>query len=131
MSVSVIIAFILGTGMEMISLTMLAANIGIMNSLSEIMFSLLTGVFISRSWGSPFYEKLKSCLKSREMPSNNDLEGVMLTVSGLFLITPGLVTDALALLIIFPPTRELLKKPVESFIRKKVTLGGPYYFFKG
>jgi UPF0716 family protein affecting phage T7 exclusion len=54
-----------------------------------------------------------------------------MAVASLLLMTPGIVTDAIGLLILIPPTRIPFLKIASSLARGKVSRGEMYYFFKG
>ena len=69
-------------------------------------------------------------LRSRSMPGDDVLNGSVMALSGMMLITPGVVTDFIGVLILFPMTRGIFKDIAENMVRKKISRGELYYFFK-
>ncbi|PMI53234.1 membrane protein FxsA, partial [Vibrio splendidus] len=56
-------------------------------------------------------------LQQGEMPAQQILEGVMLAVAGVLLLTPGFMTDALGMLVLLPAPRAMIaKKMMEKMV---------------
>ena len=130
MSLAVVLFFAVGTFFEVYLLTVVSGHISIINTLSLIMFTFLVGNIIGRSWGKEYFEKMQWHLRSRSIPGDEVLNGSVMALSGMFLVTPGVITDSLGILILFPMTRGIFKNITESLVKKKITNGELYYFFK-
>ena len=130
MSLPVVTFFALGTFVEIYFLKVVSEYISILNTLSLIMFTFLVGNIIGRSWGKEFFEKMQWHLRSRSMPGDDVLNGSVMALSGMMLVTPGVVTDLIGVLILFPLTRGVFKGFAENMVRKKISRGDLYYFFK-
>jgi len=48
----------------------------------------------------------------------------------MFLITPGVVTDVIAFLIMIPLSRGIFKQMALNISMKRIQSGQPYFFFK-
>ena len=130
MSLVVILFFAIGTLSELYLLTIVSGYISIINTLSLIMFTFLVGNIIGRSWGKEYFEKMQWHLKSRTIPSDDVLNGSVMALSGMFLVTPGVITDLLGILILFPMTRGIFTSITGNLVKKKITNSDLYYFFK-
>jgi UPF0716 protein FxsA len=130
MSLVVILLFAIGTLSELYLLTIVSGYISIINTLSLIMFTFLVGNIIGRSWGKEYFEKMQWHLKSRTIPGDEVLNGSVMALSGMFLVTPGVITDFLGILILFPMTRGIFMSITENLVKKKITNSDLYYFFK-
>ena len=130
MSLVVILFFAIGTLSELYLLTIVSGYISIINTLSLIMFTFLVGNIIGRSWGKEYFEKMQWHLKSRTIPGDDVLNGSVMALSGMFLVTPGVITDFLGILILFPMTRGIFMSITENLVKKKITNSDLYYFFK-
>jgi UPF0716 family protein affecting phage T7 exclusion len=51
-------------------------------------------------------------------------------VASMLLITPGVVTDLVGLLIMTPLTRGIFKKIALDITKDRIQTGQPYFFFK-
>ena len=130
MSLGVILFFAIGTFAEMYLLTVVSTSISVINTLSLIMFTFLIGNIINRSWGKEYFDKMQWHLRSRSVPGDDILNGSVLALSGMFLITPGVITDVVGILIVLPFTRFIFKDITESIVKKKISNGELHYFFK-
>ena len=122
--------FALGTGIELYGLKWISESISIMNTISWVMFSFLVGIIVSRSYGDECLERIQRSLKSREAPVDDVLNGAVMSLCSMLLITPGLITDAIGLLIMIPATRGLFKGMALNFTQKRIQAGLQYFFFK-
>ncbi|MEC8956800.1 MAG: FxsA family protein [Nitrospinota bacterium] len=122
--------FALGTGIELYGLKWISESISIMNTISWVMFSFLVGIIVSRSYGDECLERIQRSLKSREAPVDDVLNGAVMSLCSMLLITPGLITDTIGLLIMIPATRGLFKGMALNFTQKRIQAGRQYFFFK-
>tara|TARA_B100000676_G_C17369131_1_gene479654 strand:- start:131 stop:523 length:393 start_codon:yes stop_codon:yes gene_type:complete len=127
---SVAAFFALGTGIELYGLKWASESISIMNTISWIMFSFLVGIVVSRSYGDECFQRIQRALKSREAPADDVLNGAVMSLCSMLLITPGLVTDTIGLLIMIPATRGFFKNLALAFTHKRIQAGQQYFFFK-
>ena len=130
MSLPVTAFFALGTGVELYGLKFVSDSISILNTVSLVMLTFLIGIVISQSYGKEVFEKMQRHLKSREAPGDEALNGAVMGVAGMFLITPGAVTDIIGLLIMIPITRGIFKQIALNLSKKRIESGQPYFFFK-
>ena len=122
--------FALGTGIELYGLKWISESFSIMNTISWVMFSFLVGIIVSRSYGDECLERIQRSLKSREAPVDDVLNGAVMSLCSMLLITPGLITDTIGLLIMIPATRGLFKGMALNFTQKRIQEGQQYFFFK-
>ena len=108
--------------------TFLLAKIGaILGWTNTILLVLATGVlggWLAKLEGARAWRKWREALTRGQMPEDGVLSGLLLLVGGALLITPGVLTDAVGLLLLLPPTR----RAIANFIRprlKKRFMEGP------
>ena len=102
-----------------------------------VVLSALVGLLLARAEGRHTLRKIQRRAANGEAPTNELIDGALLLVAGAFLLTPGLVTDAIGLLLVIPvtryPFRALLKKYVivpyadkktGGFVTGNVYIGG-------
>ncbi len=130
MSLLVLLFFAVGTVVELYGLTWLSDYISILNTVNMLMLTLLVGVVVGRSWGKEVFKKMQWHLKSRTLPGKDVLNGAVMAVASMFLITPGAVTDLLGFLILIPVFRGVFHDIALGLIKKKIAQGESYFFFK-
>ena len=130
MSLAITAFFALGTGIELYGLKFVSDSISVLNTVSLVMLTFLIGIIVSQTYGKEVFEKMQRHLKLREAPGDEALNGAVMGVAGMLLITPGAVTDIIGLLIMIPITRGIFKQIALNLSKKRIESGQPYFFFK-
>jgi len=103
-----VVLFILGL-VELTSLLWLASQIGWLPVLVEIVMTLVLGLAIIRWEGIHVMFGFRERLARGDHPVDAVLDTLMLFLGAVLLIVPGLITDFAGLLLLLPPSRNLLK----------------------
>jgi len=74
------------------------------------------GMVLARSEGMAVLGRLQDQVSQGEVPGNAILDGLFILVGGVFLVTPGLITDALGFTLLIPFTRA----PIKNYLRRKL-----------
>ena len=59
------------------------------------------------------------------MPGEHIVDGLLILVSAVLLVTPGFLTDILGLLGLFPLTRPLLRKLIIRYLKGRMVISRP------
>ncbi len=130
MNLMIAFCFAAGTAIELLGLKWFSGVLSIVNTINLVMLTFLIGVVVGRSYGKEVFEKMQWHLKSRTLPADDVLNGAVMAVASMLLITPGIVTDVFGLLILIPITRGVFKDLALGFVKKKISRGDLFYFFK-
>jgi len=130
MSVPVVLIFLIASAIELYSLMWIASLISIMNTISLIMFTMLLGVIIGRGYGPEWFDKMQWSLRSRTLPADEVVNGAVMNIGARFLLTPGVVTDVLGLIITVPQTRFIARNIALKIFKSKLSSGESWFFFK-
>ncbi|MFB6109435.1 MAG: FxsA family protein [Halodesulfurarchaeum sp.] len=99
-------------------LVVVAGMIGWAPTVALVVLTALLGMLFVRAEGRHTLKKMQRSLAQGDPPTNEVIDGGLLIAAGAFLLTPGLVTDAVGFLLAFPlsraPIRVLLKRYVIS-----------------
>jgi UPF0716 protein FxsA len=125
----VTICFALGTVIEIFGLKWISDLISILNTVNLIMLTLLIGIVVGRSWGKQYFEKMQWHLKSRTLPEEEVMNGAVMGVASMLLITPGIVTDTIGFLILIPIFRGVFKDLARGYMKKRIASSELYFFF--
>lgn len=110
--------FLCFTIIPMIELYLLIQIGTVIGGLNTILLVILTGIlgaWLARLEGMNTMMRLRMNLQQGLMPAEELIDAVIIFVAGVVLITPGLITDILGLLLLWPVTRNKFKR----FLRKK------------
>ena len=105
---------------EMWLLISIGRHIGALLTISLVVATAVIGVHWLRQQGFSTLLKLNERLSAGEMPAREITEGVIITIGGALLLTPGFATDALGFACLFAPSRALLVKSLFSRIQNGI-----------
>jgi len=81
-----------------------------------VVLTALVGMLFVRAEGRRTMRKIQRALGEGRPPTNELLDGGLLIAAGAFLLTPGLVTDAIGFLLVLPPSRIVVRKLAKKFV---------------
>lgn len=125
-----ILGFIILAIVEITSLFYTAQYISTINTISLIMFTMLVGVILGRSYHEDWIEKMQWHLRSREQAPEEVLDGAVMVLGSKLLMTPGVVTDIVGLIMTTPKIRGIARRVARNVLTKRIDEGRTYFFFK-
>lgn len=95
---------------ELYLLIMLGARIGPMPTIGLIVLTGVIGATLARQQGLSTLAKIQNELNQGRAPTQELVEGTMIVVGGLVLLTPGILTDIFGFAMMVPGFRRSLAK---------------------
>jgi UPF0716 protein FxsA len=81
------------------------------------------GAIFAKIEGLRVLRRIQEDMARGKLPADGMLDGALILAAAILLITPGLLTDALGLLLLAPPTRAVCRSIIKQWIRRKVEQG--------
>ncbi|GGN92752.1 MULTISPECIES: FxsA family protein [Haloarcula] len=81
-----------------------------------VVLTALVGMLLVRAEGRATLQSIQRKLATGEVPTNELVDGGLLIAAGAFFLTPGLVTDAVGLLLAIPVTRYPIRAAVRRWV---------------
>lgn len=100
---------------ELYLLIQVGSVIGGFNTILLVIISGFLGAWLARMEGINTLMRVRSNMQQGIMPTEDLLDGLIILLAGVVLITPGLLTDAMGLTLLWPVSRNAFKR----FLRKK------------
>lgn len=108
---------------ELAILIKLGSQIGVTDTLLIIIFTGVLGAMLARYQGFVALQKIQTNMNNGKMPSEELIDGVMILVGGIVLLTPGLITDSMGFLLLIPLTRSFIKIWVKRIFTNMIKNG--------
>lgn len=105
-------------GLPLIELALLikiGTMIGFWPTMAIVVFTGILGASLARFQGFVTWLKIQQALQRGAMPAEEMIDGLLILVGGIVLLTPGFITDIFGFVLLVPWTRYLLKR----WLRKK------------
>ena len=93
-------------------------TIGLVATIAITIGTAIAGSFLMRVQGFAALNRFTQAIGKGEMPVTPVIDGIGILAAGLLLLTPGLFTDAIGLLLFVPPIRRWLGKWVFDRARR-------------
>ncbi|MCK5215470.1 MAG: membrane protein FxsA [Candidatus Omnitrophica bacterium] len=118
-----ILLFTVLPAVELALLIKIGGHIGVMNTLTVIILTGVIGAYLARIQGFTVMRNIQESMNQGRMPTEEMLDGVMILVGGIVLLTPGFLTDTIGFLLLIPITRLLIKNLVRRYIHHLMEQG--------
>ncbi len=105
--------------LDSVLLALVVTQFGFINWVGMVLLVVLTGLvgmLLVRAEGRRTIRKMQRSLVEGRPPTNELLDGGLLIAAGAFLLTPGLVTDLIGFLLVFPVTRIPIRAALKRFV---------------
>lgn len=83
----------------------------------------LLGALLLRSQGFYILSQIRADLEQGIIPGEKLFDGLCVLIGGLFLVTPGLITDLSGFLLLIPYTRRWFKTILRRFLQRMIDRG--------
>jgi UPF0716 protein FxsA len=104
---------------EIYVMVLVSQAIGFFWMLTLVFLSAVAGIMVLRHRGRVHWQRLRGAVSERRPPAREAFDGVMITTGAALLILPGFITSGLGLLLLFPPTRYLVRIVVFFFFASR------------
>ncbi|MCU1398452.1 MAG: FxsA family protein [Acidimicrobiales bacterium] len=114
------LVFVVAPLVELYVLIKTGQAIGALNTVALLVVSAFVGMALVRREGVRVWGRFVQTVQAGQTPSKEIADGVCVLLAGALFIAPGLVSDALALLLLLPPTRAIFRR----FLLRRKSFGG-------
>jgi UPF0716 protein FxsA len=114
-----LLLFVIVPLVEAFLLAKLGAVMGWANTVALVIVTGVVGAWLFRLEGTRAWRGWQRALSEGREPADGVLSGLLLLLGGAFLITPGVLTDALGILLLLPWTRQRLAAFLEPRLKAK------------
>lgn len=92
--------------------------IGVLPTLGLVVFSAVVGALLLRRQGLSTLRRIQTETAAGRVPGRDLVDGVLIVVAGMLLLTPGLVTDVFGYLLFVPAVRDVVRR----FLARRVVV---------
>jgi len=97
--------------------------VGAWPTVAIVFLTGIAGAWLTRLQGLSTLHLIRSDLKQGIIPGDKLLDGLCILLGGALLLTPGLLTDIFAFILLLPFSRRWIKKAGRRYIEKRLLYG--------
>jgi UPF0716 protein FxsA len=120
----VLVAVLLLVAVELTTVIWVGYAIGAVPTLLLVLATSFLGAYLLRREGAKAYRAFAAATRAGRVPAREAADGALVLLGGVLLLLPGFVSDVVGLVLLFPPTRRLVRGPVTAFAARRMMLGG-------
>ena len=118
-----LLLFTVVPAVELAILIEVGTHIGAGNTILLIIVTGILGASLARYQGFVVLNQIQQNLNKGNMPSEQLMDGLMILVGGIVLLTPGFITDTIGFLLMIPLSRTLIKLWVKKRFEHMIANG--------
>lgn len=123
MFIRLLILFSLVPLIEIYVLLQVGSLIGLFPTVALVLATGIAGAYLARTQGFDLLRKIQTEMSQGRVPAEELLDGAMVLVGGVLLLTPGFCTDLFGFSLLVPTTRALIKQSAKTWIQRQVEKG--------
>ncbi len=123
-----LLLFTLVPVIELFVLIEIGSRIGGLATVALVLITGTVGAWLAKMQGFVVLRRLQMETNSGQLPGDALLDGVMILVGGLTLLTPGFLTDIVGLSLLLPGTRRLWLRFLVERLRHYMTTGSVFIY---
>ncbi len=119
---------------EVVLLIKLAERIDWLPTIALVIVTGVAGAALARREGFRLLQRIQSELAAGNMPADAMVDAFLVLVAGVLLVTPGVITDAVGLILLIPPARAVVRRGASAWFARHVVVmhhGGASPFVGG
>lgn len=107
---------------ELAVLIAVGGEIGVLNTIGLLILVSVVGAWLAKQQGIGVLRRIQSQLEAGRMPGAQLIDGFLILFAGALLITPGFLTDCLALGLLLPPTRAVVRGVLRRYFAARIVI---------
>lgn len=120
-----VLLFLVVPIVELYVLIQVGEEIGALNTIGLLLVISVVGACLAKREGLGVWRRIKQQVGAGKVPGADLVDAFLILLAGALLLTPGFVTDVLAIVLLISPARALVRRTVRRWYLGRVdVLGG-------
>jgi UPF0716 protein FxsA len=118
--------FLLFTALPLVDLWVLlhiGRALGFWSTVALVVATGAAGAWLAKVEGLRVLRDWQHAVAQGHLPDEGVLSGALVLAGGLLLVTPGVISDAMGLLLLLPPTRRVAAAGLRHWLRRQIATG--------
>lgn len=109
---------------ELLLLVEIGERIGAGATVLLVLATGVAGAWLARREGTRSFRQIQASLSRGSLPARELFHGLLILVAGAFLVTPGVLTDAVGFALLVRPARDRIISALRSRLERRIARGG-------
>ena len=108
---------------ELYVIVQISRSLGVLETVALLVLISVVGVALVRRAGLGALARVQADVARGDVPTRHLLDGLLVLVAGILLVLPGFLTDVVAVLLLLPPTRAVVRSMLVRGVHRRVRSG--------
>ena len=119
----VLIALFIGVPFaEIYVLLQVGDAIGVVNTLGLLIVISVVGAWLAKREGLGVLRRMQRSVDAGRVPGTELVDGFLILLAGALMLTPGFLTDILAILLLLPPVRAVVRRELRRRLARRIRI---------
>lgn len=119
----VLVALFIGVPFaEIYVLLQVGGAIGVVNTLGLLVAISVVGAWLAKREGLGVLRRMQRSIDSGRVPGTELVDGFLILLAGALMLTPGFLTDILAILLLLPPVRAVVRRELRRRVARRIQI---------
>ena len=115
--------FLIVPVLDLALLVAVGERIGFWPTVATVVLTAFVGSALARREGTAAWQRVQARLGEGGLPGPELIDGLLILIAGVLLLTPGFLTDLAGLLGLLPPTRAVARRALRARFERAVQQG--------
>jgi len=107
---------------ELAVIIAVGSEIGVFNTIGLLIVVSVVGAWLAKREGLGVLRRIQAQLDAGRMPGTELVDGFLVLFAGALLITPGFLSDCLAIALLLPPVRAVVRKTLRRYFTARIVM---------
>lgn len=119
----VLVALFIGVPFaEIYVLLQVGHAIGVVNTVGLLVLVSVVGAWLAKREGLGVLRRMQRSIDSGRVPGTELVDGFLILLAGALMLTPGFLTDILAILLLLPPVRAVVRRELRRRVARRIQI---------
>ena len=96
--------------------------IGVLNTLGLLILVSMVGAWLAKQAGLSVLRRMQQAVRAGRVPGAELVDGFLVLLAGALMITPGFLTDIVAILLLLPPIRAGVRRSLRRYFAHRIEI---------
>ena len=116
------IVFIVVPLAELYVILQVGQAIGVLDTIGLLILISVVGAWLAKREGVGVLRRIQRSIEAGRVPGTELIDGFLILLAGALMLTPGFLTDILAILLLLPPVRVVVRRQLRRVFARRIEI---------
>jgi UPF0716 protein FxsA len=96
--------------------------IGVLNTLALLVLVSIVGAWLAKREGLSVLRRMQAAIEAGRVPGTELVDGFLILLAAALMLTPGFLTDIVAIFLLLPPIRALVRRELRRRFARRIEI---------